>query len=118
MKTKVKTLATLLLMLVAFTGQAGSPQKTISIYEIKGKTVEIPVKVEEAPDTIPAGFVAAFEKERSDNYSSLLSKQFDLSQISKPEADADDITINTRAIFVETIVNQRLEFLKSMFSSK
>lgn len=118
MKTKVKTLATLLLMLAAFVGHAGTPQKTVSIYGIRGTTVQIPVKAEVAPDTIPAIFVADLEKEKSDSYDRLLSQQFDLSQITKPEPDADDITINTRAIFVETIVNQRLEFLKTMFSSK
>ena len=118
MKTKVKTLATLLLMLAAFAGHADTPQNTISIYGILGKTVEIPVKAEVAPDTIPAIFVADLEKEQCETYSRLLSQQFDLSQITKPEPDADDITINTRAIFVEAIVNQRLEFLKTMFSSK
>jgi hypothetical protein len=118
MKTKVTTLITLVLMLAAFAGYAGTPQKTISIFGINGRTVEIPVKVEEAPDTIPYSFDASLEQERKMEYETLLTQQFDLSKITKPEPDADDITINTRAIFVETIVNQRLEFLKTMFSKK
>lgn len=118
MKTKVTTLVTLILMLAAFAAQAGTPQKTISVFTLNPKAVEVPVKTEVAPDTIPAGFVLAMEQERYAEYETLLNQQFDLSKITKPEADADDITINTRAIFVETIVNERLEFLKTMFSKK
>ncbi len=116
MKTITITLTTLILMMLAMTAHAGAPQKSTVLFDIRGMKVEMPVKVEEAPDTIPASLAMAIEEEQSKEYASLRTKQFDLSQMSKPEADADDVTINTRAIFVEIIVNQRLEYLKCMFS--
>jgi hypothetical protein len=118
MKTKPVILATILVFAAILATQAATPQKTMTIFGINGRSVEMPIKVEEAVDDMPVELAMALEAEREQRIDSLLNQRFDLSQITKPEPDADDITINTRAIFIETIVRERLDYMRANFSKK
>jgi hypothetical protein len=86
MKTKFFTLAALL-MLTATLTMASAPKRKLIFVDSLGRKLEMPVKTEEAVDCLP--FNAAYEFQRSrlgDVY-----KTFDLSEMYKPETDADDI---------------------------
>ena len=101
MKTKV--LATVLISIMMFTSVnvfGGKPQRTMSFYTVSG-IVKIPVKVEEAVDSLPIVVKVVMMKKETEVRCQAVTMQFDLSQISKPEEDADDVTINTRQIFDE-----------------
>ncbi|MDX9942765.1 MAG: hypothetical protein RBS53_11150 [Bacteroidales bacterium] len=101
MKTKV--LATVLISMMVFASVnvfGGKPQRRMTFY-IAGGMVKIPVKVEEAPDSLPEAVVVKMLKMEADARCQALTLQFDLSLISKPEKDADDVTIDTRKIFDE-----------------
>jgi hypothetical protein len=75
----------------------GKPQCTMPFYTAKG-IVQIQVKVEETPDSLPDCVKLSIEK-RHQEWCCLVAMQFDLSTISKTEQDADDVIINTRQIF-------------------
>jgi hypothetical protein len=102
MKTRMLIIATMLLFSIA--SQAGSPQRSLTIFGINGRNVEIPVKVEEAHDSVPAAIAEIFREMEANRRDSLINHQFDLSNMSRPEPDADDVTIDTRGIFRESIV--------------
>lgn len=100
MKTKVISTALICMMIFASANVfAGKPQSTMPFYTLKG-IVEIPVKVEEAPDSLP-DVVKLFNTRNAEEVKCLVHTQFDLSKISKPEPDADDVVINTQRIFAE-----------------
>jgi hypothetical protein len=77
----------------------GKPQCTITFYTANG-IIEIPVKVEEAPDSLPE-CVKICTLKRKQEWCCLVAMQFNLSKISKTEPDANDVVINTRQIFEE-----------------
>lgn len=98
MKTKMLTIVLVALMgLACLPVLAGNPPCTMPFYTAKG-IIRIPVKVEEACDSLPC-CVKDLICKRQQQMHCLVTLQFDLSQITKPEADADDVTIDTRAIF-------------------
>ena len=98
MKTKVLTLVLVALMgLASLPALAGKPPCTMAFRTAKG-VVFIPVKVEEACDSLPC-CVKNLIFQRQHHINCLVTMQFDLSQITKPEPDADDVTIDTRALF-------------------
>ncbi len=100
MKTRVITTVLIsMLMLASACVFGGKPQGTMMFRTLNG-LVEIPVKVEEAPDSLPAVVKVAMTQHAEDMHS-LVHVQFDLSLISKPEPDADDVAINTCKIFEE-----------------
>ena len=102
MKTKTLIIATMLLFSIA--SQAGNPQRSLTIFGINGRNVEIPVKVEDAQDSVPIEIAGVYREMEAKRKDSLINHQFDLSKMSRPEPDADDITIDTRRIFWETIM--------------
>lgn len=98
MKTKMLSLVLVALMnLASVSVLAGSPPGTMPFCTANG-VIRIPVKVEEAPDSLPCCVKDAIIK-RQQQMHCLITMQFDLSQITKPEADADDVTIDTRTLF-------------------
>ncbi|MEE4178426.1 MAG: hypothetical protein V2I46_13050 [Bacteroides sp.] len=98
MKTKVLTLVMVALMgLASVSALAGSPPCTMPFYTANG-IIRIPVKVEETCDSLPC-CVKDLICKRQQQMHCLVTLQFDLSQITKTEADADDVTIDTQAIF-------------------
>lgn len=100
MKTRIITAVLIsMLMFASASVFGGKPQRTMSFYTLNG-IVEIPVKVEEAPDSLPA-IVKEAIAQHAEEMHSLVYLQFDLSGISKPEPDADDVAINTCKIFEE-----------------
>ncbi len=102
MKTSVLISALVAILIFASANVfGGKPQCTMPFYTAKG-IVEIPVKVEEAPDSLPECVKSCIYK-RHQEWCCLVEKQFDLSMISKTEPDAEDVAINTRQIFEEII---------------
>ncbi len=88
MKTKISISTILLLISLVISASASTP--TFTFYGLKDKLIEIPVKLEEPADSIPGEIARAFyetmKKERKD----LVNKQFDISGLSKPEAEVDE----------------------------
>ncbi|MEE4176463.1 MAG: hypothetical protein V2I46_03045 [Bacteroides sp.] len=101
MKTKILIPVLISMMMFASVNVfGGKPQRTMSFYSVSG-IVKIPVKVEEIPDSLPEMVKVMMMEKQTEVRCFALQMQFDLSQISKPEEEADDVTINTRQIFDE-----------------
>lgn len=101
MKTKILIpVLTFLMMFASVNVFGGKPQRTMTFYGVNGM-IKIPVKVEEAPDSLPEIVKVVMLEKLNEARCFALSMQFDLSQISKPEEEANDVTINTRQIFDE-----------------
>jgi|GEM_PF-871362 len=101
MKTQILTTAlTFALMFASASVFAGKPQNFMPFYGKNG-IVNLPVKVEEAPDSLPVFVKVATLRNQIEARSNAATMQFDLSQITKPEPDADDVIIDTRHIFDE-----------------
>jgi hypothetical protein len=101
MKTRIITTVLISMMMFASVNVfGGKPLRTMSFYSFKG-IVEIPVKVEEAPDSLPVVVKVAILRNQVETRCHAVTTQFDLSQITKPEPDTDDVAINTRHIFEE-----------------
>ncbi len=104
MKTKQFTLTAIVMILFYVSGYSETP--TLSIFGINGVTVEIPIKLEEASDSIPPEISSALADARAIERRSLYTRQFDLSVMSRPEKDANDVSIDTRTIFLEIMNSQ------------
>jgi hypothetical protein len=101
MKTRIITTVLISMMMFASVNVfGGKPLRTMSFYSFKG-IVEIPVKVEEAPDSLPVVVKVAILRNQVETRCNAVTMQFDLSQITKPEPDADDVAINLSQIFEE-----------------
>lgn len=101
MKTRIITTVLISMMMFASVNVfGGKPLRTMSFYSFKG-IVEIPVKVEEAPDSLPVVVKVAILRNQVETRCNSVTMQFDLSQITKPEPDADDVAINLSQIFEE-----------------
>lgn len=101
MKTRMITTVLISMMMFASVNVfGGKPLRTMSFYSLRG-IVEIPVKVEEAPDSLPAVVKVAIIRNQIESRCNAVNMQFDLSQITKPEPDADDVAINTKQVFEE-----------------
>ncbi len=59
----------------------------------------MPVMEEEAVDSVPLDLMGVFNAFRSAMHRPLFEHQFDLDGLVQPEADADDVIIDTAAIF-------------------
>ncbi len=99
MKNNNQILAAIFLVFFFTSGYSETP--TLSIFDINGVTVEIPIKRELASDSIPPEISSALEEVRANERRSLYNRQFDLSTMSRPEKDANDVSIDTRKIFLE-----------------
>ena len=92
MKTlKITTAA--ILMLFASASFASSPKRVLTLNDALGRKLTMPMKVEEpAKDSLPFDLEQVFHQTMLEN----ASKQLDLSEISKPEPDANDIPAELR----------------------
>lgn len=105
MKTRLFLLTTFFVMIIVSSGVAAV--KNVTYYVSNDVAVEIPVVIEDAPDSVPAGASSVFAAEKQLARRMLVWKQFDISQLSMPEPDADDIVIDTRAIFLQIMMENR-----------
>lgn len=101
MKSRHQILAAIFLILFISSGIASTP--TLTFFGANGVMVEIPIKIEEASDSIPYEIMQAHANEQRAERNQLYEKQFDLRGLSKPEADADDVTIDTRSIYLDIL---------------
>lgn len=92
---------TMILFLIMGTGfsLAAQPQEKLTFRLPDGRLSEILIKAE-AVEEVPAEILDLIEDEREDR-KHMIDRQLDLSKITKPEAAADDVIIDTRAIFLE-----------------
>jgi hypothetical protein len=93
-KMKTKLIITAALILTATLGQATTPKRTLTFYDALGRALTMPVKVEEATDTLPFDQAVEFSRARR----SLFERKFDLSEMSKPETEVNDIPCELRPI--------------------
>jgi hypothetical protein len=89
MKTKITFTSIIFLILFVLSGVASTP--TLTFYGIKGAVVEIPVKLEEATDSIPYEIAESYNEIKKEERKRLVNRQFDLRNMSKPETDLDDV---------------------------
>lgn len=73
-------------------------------YVIDG-IVEIPVKADDSIESLPDCVKSIAIRDRAE-YLNIVNTQFDLSTITKPEPDADDVTIDTKQIFQDLMFQQ------------
>lgn len=99
MKAKQFIITGILLILMGVSGFAETP--TLSFFGINDSIVSIPVKVEEASDSIPVEIALALSEARTSARRSLYMHQFDIRSMAAPESDADDVCIDTRGLFLE-----------------
>ncbi len=99
MKTKHQITTAILLMFLITSGFAGTP--TLSFFSANGTVLEIPVKQESAFDSIPAEIAQVVAQERASERKTLIDRHYDIRSLARPEADADDVSVDTRAIFLE-----------------
>ena len=89
MKTKITFTSFIFLMFFILSGVASTP--TLTFYGIKGKVVEIPIKSEEATDSIPKDIAEAIEEIKKAERKELIDKQYDIRSLSRPEEDVEDV---------------------------
>lgn len=96
---KTKLIITAALIFAASLMSNAAPKKQILIiYDQMGRELLMPVKAETETDTIPFDNKTVFRQNRIN----ALNQVFDLSGITKPEAEIDDIPINLIEIFEKT----------------
>ncbi len=83
MKTKILTTAAIII-LACNMANATEPMRTLNFKDIKGRVLTMPVKPEaEVADTLP---MHSLLNEKGQSY-----RNFDLSKITKPEAEVNDV---------------------------
>ena len=91
MKTFNQIFAAIFFSMIVSAAVAAAP--TWSYFAPNGSITEIPV-IEEATENIPAEIAAALAAEQQAAREMLISRQFDISQMSVPET-GDDAVVNT-----------------------
>lgn len=99
MKTKHQITTVIFLMLFIASGFAGTP--TLSFFSANGTVLEIPVKQESVFDSIPFDIAQVVAQEQRVERKALIDRQYDIRSLAKPEADVEDVSIDTRAIFLD-----------------
>jgi hypothetical protein len=93
MKTRIITTA--LFIIIASFSLAASPQRFLKMYDTKGQILLMPVKGEEAVDSLPFDLHKEFLRAIKAD----ASRMFDLSGMIPPEEEADDIPCSLRQLF-------------------
>lgn len=96
MKTFQQIFAAIFFSMIVSAAIAAAP--TWGYFAPNGSITEIPV-IEEATENIPAEIMAALAAEQQAAREMLISRQFDISQMSVPETADDDVVINTCVVF-------------------
>jgi hypothetical protein len=97
MKTKILITATLIFA-ATFLSHAAQNKKMLVIYDQMGRELLMPLKLEKETEAIPFDNQSVFRANRLKE----LNQNFDLSGITKPEAEVDDIPCNLRELFENT----------------
>lgn len=101
MKTRILTVVFAFALVVASAGAfAAKPQSFMNFHTNEG-TFQLPVKVEEPTDSLPEVVKLAILSQKVESPVCLTFIKFDVSAITKPEPDADDVVIDTKKIFEE-----------------
>lgn len=101
MKSKHIAAAIFFVLASAFTLES-SAKGTITMVDAMGRVLTMPVKGEEAAVEFPFDTTFEFHCARIQQVNNTL----ELSNMIKPEKDADDITIDLKAVFDQTVNNR------------
>lgn len=91
-----------ILMLSSFSSLAGKPQKVLTFFAPEWIMMEIPVK-DEVAEEFPYEMSLLMKQVYQSYKDSIINQQFDLGDMIKPEPDANDMEIDTRAVFREVM---------------
>ncbi len=94
MKTKLIITAALIFS-ASFLASASAPKRMLTFYDSMGRKLSMPVKAEEEIEAFPFDGQAEFKSLRSME----VNRTFDLSGITKPEAEDSDIPFDLEYIF-------------------
>ena len=95
-KMKTKLIITAALIFAAsFLASASAPKRMLTFYDSMGRKLSMPVKAEEEIDVSPFDSQAKFKSLRS----SEVNRTFDLSDITKPEAEDTDVPFDLEYIY-------------------
>lgn len=102
MKTQNIIAAIILTIATVSVSLASSPGRVLTFKDALGRNFTMPVKEEVAEDVIPYEIACEFQKARMED----VNRVFDLSSMTKPEQDANDIDIDLKEVF-ESLKNER-----------
>ena len=105
MKKQVFAILSLLIMMLPLSLIA-TPQSRMAEFNINGVTVLMPVKVEEAPDSVPAELKEQFNAWDKEYREDFYKRQFDIRKLAPEEQSVEDKDIDTSAIFMELVRRQ------------
>jgi hypothetical protein len=90
MKTRI--IITAAFIILGTIAQAAAPKRTLTVYTTLGKALSMPVVVEEAVETLPF----AVEEVTNNRRHNQTTVAFDVSALSKPEAEVNDVPCELR----------------------
>lgn len=90
MKTRI--IITAAFIILGTIAQASAPKRTLTVYTALGRALTMPVAVEEATETLPFEMEEVIKSHRH-NQTTLI---FDVSALSKPEAEINDVPCELR----------------------
>jgi hypothetical protein len=94
MKTKL-IISAALIFAASFMANASAPKRMLTMYDQLGRKLMMPVKAEEEAEVFPFDSKMEFNRYRS----SEVNRTFDLSGITKPEAEIKDIPCDLENVF-------------------
>ncbi|MFO7999393.1 MAG: hypothetical protein R6U86_10490 [Bacteroidales bacterium] len=103
MKTKI--IITAAFIVLGTFAQAAAPKRTLTVYDTFGRALTMPVKTEEAAETLP------FDQEQmiSSEQKRQSAQVFDISKMSRPESEVNDIPGELRHIIHQDHYNQKTQ---------
>lgn len=95
MKAQNIIIAVILTITTATVSFANAPCRMLTFKDAMGREMFMPVKEDVAPEALPVEVAAEFRKARNE----AVSQIFDLSSMTKPEQDVQDVDIDLDAVF-------------------
>lgn len=90
-----------MVLLGALVHSANYPPQKLSVLGLDGLTTELLITPDSAAEEVPAEIARLFPDEHAARMDQLINAQIDLSSMTKPEPEADDVVIDTHKIFLE-----------------
>ncbi len=98
-----------MILLGSLISMANYPPQKLSILGVNGITIHLLVKPDTAPEALPAEIARLFPCERAARMNQLIYGQFDLSTMTKPEQEADDMVIDTHKVFLDIMEENKAQ---------
>ncbi len=91
-KMKTRIIITAAFIILGTIAQASAPKRTLTVYTTLGRALTMPVVVEEATETLPFAVEEVTNSRRHNQTTTI----FDVSALSKPEAEVNDVPCELR----------------------